>query len=122
MANFILTVFKKIVETTKVDEKGKATVTKFPTYFGKVNGMKGSINVRLSNAVVKMVEDEKQEFPLDFELSKNDYFLTTEEYENESGILLEKTVCVIQNFQSVKPAEIEKATLEDYFNNLQDAE
>lgn len=122
MANFVLTVFKKVVESTKVDDKGKASVSKFPTYFGKVNKMKGSINVRLSNAVVKMLDDDRQEFPLDFELGKNDYFLTTEEYENEQGILLEKTVCVIQNFQSVKPAEIEKATLEDYFKGLQDVE
>lgn len=119
MENFVLTVFKKVVESTKVDDKGKVITTKFPTYFGKVNQMKGSVNVRFSNEILKALDDEKQEFPLDIELGKNDYFLTTEEYENEQGIVLDKTVCVITNYQSVKVAEIEKATLEDYFKNLQ---
>lgn len=119
MANFKLTVFQKKVEITKVDDKGKQTTISIPKWFGKVNGMKGSITVRPTNAVLKDIEKQNLNFPLDFELSSNDYFLTTEEYENSEGILLEKTVCVIQNFHSIKEAEIEKATLEDYFKGLQ---
>ena len=77
--------------------------------------------MRLKNIliVVKDIEKSNLNFPLDFELTPNDYFLTTEEYENSEGILLEKTVCVIQNFHDIKEAEIEKATLEDYFKGLQ---
>ena len=119
MANFKLTVFQKKVEITKVDDKGKQTTISIPKWFGKVNGMKGSITVRPTNAVLKDIEKSNLNFPLDFELSSNDYFLTTEEYENSEGILLEKTVCVIQNFHDIKEAEIEKATLEDYFKGLQ---
>ncbi len=119
MANFKLTVFQKKVEITKVDDKGKQTTISIPKWFGKVNGMKGSITVRPTNAVLKDIEKSNLNFPLDFELSPNDYFLTTEEYENSEGILLEKTVCVIQNFHDIKEAEIEKATLEDYFKGLQ---
>lgn len=119
MANFKLTVFQKKVEITKVDDKGKQTTISIPKWFGKVNGMKGSITVRPTNAVLKDIEKSNFNFPLDFELSPNDYFLTTEEYENSEGILLEKTVCVIQNFHDIKEAEIEKATLEDYFKGLQ---
>lgn len=119
MSNFILTVFQKMVEKKSVDAKGKETTVKFPKWFGKVNGMKGSITVRPTNAVLKDIENQNLNFPLDFELSVNDYFLTTEEYENSEGILLEKAVCVIQNFHNVKEAEIEKATLEDYFKGLQ---
>lgn len=119
MANFKLTVFQKKVEITKVDDKGKQTTISIPKWFGKVNGMKGSITVRPTNAVLKDIEKQNLNFPLDFELSPNDYFLTTEEYENSEGILLEKTVCVIQNFHDIKEAEIEKATLEDYFKGLQ---
>ena len=120
MANFKLTVFQKKVEITKVDDKGKQTTISIPKWFGKVNGMKGSITVRPTNAVLKDIEKQNLNFPLDFELSPNDYFLTTEEYENSEGILLEKTVCVIQNFHDIKEAEIEKATLEDYFKGLQE--
>ena len=122
MANFVLTVFKKEVKTTKVNEKGVATVVQFPTYFGKANGMKGSIAVRLTNEIAERVKNEKINFPLDFELSTNDYFLTTEDYENAEGIVLEKAVCVIQGFQTIKEAEIKKATLEDYFKGIQNSD
>lgn len=117
-----MNIFRKEIKIKKTNEKGKEIEQKFDTYFGKLTNecanelhcSQDAISVRLSTSCKDKIYDSGLNFPLEMTLSENDYFLTEEEYENENGITLEKTICVIMNYTNISNAVLPKKTLAEF--------
>lgn len=117
-----MNIFRKEIKVKKTNDKGREIEQKFDTYFGKLtpqcakelNCSEDAISIRLSSNCKDKIVDSGFNFPLELTLSENDYFLTEEEYENENGIRLEKTICVIVNYESISNAVLPKKTLSEF--------
>lgn len=85
------------------------------TYFVKLEKTGVCVSASLStNFKNKMLGDDMV-FPVtvELDLSKNDYFIKDEEYENKDGITLVKPVIVLQNYRSIEHLEIEQRSISD---------
>ena len=117
-----MNIFRKEIKINKTNDKGREIEQKYDVYFGKLtpqcakelNCREDSISIKLSTNCKNKIVDSGFNFPLELTLSENDYFLTEEEYENENGIKLEKTICVIVNYESISNAVLPKKTLGEF--------
>lgn len=101
-----LNLFKKTIK--------KEDNSKFDTYFA-MNIINQSIKVKLTEDAKKDILKSGIQFPLAIIVDDDDYFITTEIYENNDGVKQKVAVCVINKFTNIAKANIEKKTLTDFF-------
>ena len=101
-----LVLFKKNIK--------KEDGTSFDTYFA-TNPEGISINVRLTdNAKIDVVRSGIN-FPIEVDIDDENYFIKSETKTDNNGVKFKVATCVILSLPTIRKANLEKYTLQDYF-------
>lgn len=86
------------------------------TFFVKLEKTGVALSASLTKDFKNKMLGADVDFPVSvvLDITKNDYFIKDEEYENENGITMVKQVVVLQGFREISHLELEQRTLSDF--------
>ena len=100
------------------DKRDTAHVKTWTTYKASMEGY--TFDVVISDDCMKKLNKEISDFPVTLTISDDDYFTKKRHYVTKSGREATKVVLVLMNFQSWKPAQFEKHTLEEVLAKIKE--